>query len=460
MGNPESNNMDLQPASTRRAFYLLPLLMLVSQHSALVAAVPTPVEPIADSDKFLAANAIVPEAAPETMMVADSDGDVLVVPRDLLCVAREVVAFTGASDEEQDQIVRAQALQVLNDDSVTAATLMAVENYYELMNVPYGNGCEITSADNNAEANVRDANGNLINMEESAHTSEEGIGNETTVFQGDMLLTTEQLELIQTTEDGTQSFGSGTPWADGELKYCFHSHITSDLKSVIKTALEQTQQVLPCLKFTDVGLKSLGNGQAETSGGTAECNEGPAVFITSFNDGCWSHVGELSRKTQGFNLGPGCDSLGTVMHEFGHALGQGHEQSRPDRNENIIVHMDKISAGGQGQFGVNDQVGNEGDTSQQYDIMSLMHYEANAFIKQGVQGPVIETKAKGYSKYTTDPNEFHNYELGNRLGWAQSDANQLENQYKTVDSQCRASTLAVDTNTDATCISQPYSNHL
>ena len=87
-----------------------------------------------------------------------------------------------------------------------------------------------------------------------------------------------------------------------------------------------------------------------------------------------------------------------------------------------------------------------------------MHYEANAFIKQGVTGPVIETKAKGYSKYTTDPNQFQYYELGNRLGWAQSDANQLENQYKTVDPQCRASTLAVDTDTDATCISQPYSN--
>ena len=49
-----------------------------------------------------------------------------------------------------------------------------MENYYELMNVPYGNGCEITSANNNAEANVRDANGNLVNNEESAHTSEEG----------------------------------------------------------------------------------------------------------------------------------------------------------------------------------------------------------------------------------------------------------------------------------------------
>ena len=52
--------MDLQPASMRRAFYLLPLLVLVSHYSALVAAIPPPVEPIAASDKFLAANAIVP----------------------------------------------------------------------------------------------------------------------------------------------------------------------------------------------------------------------------------------------------------------------------------------------------------------------------------------------------------------------------------------------------------------
>ena len=40
----------------------------------------------------------------------------------------------------------------------------------------------------------------------------------------------------------------------------------------------------------------------------------------------------ISSETQGFNLeSPGCDSVGTAMREWGHALGQGHEQSRPVR---------------------------------------------------------------------------------------------------------------------------------
>ena len=49
-----------------------------------------------------------------------------------------------------------------------------VEDYYESMHVPYGNGCGITAADNNAEANVRDSSGHLVNMEETARAPAEG----------------------------------------------------------------------------------------------------------------------------------------------------------------------------------------------------------------------------------------------------------------------------------------------
>ena len=72
--------MDLQPALMRRAFYLLPLLMLVSQYSALVAAVPTPVEPIARGlGQVPCRQRDSPRGCPETMMVANSDAEVRLV---------------------------------------------------------------------------------------------------------------------------------------------------------------------------------------------------------------------------------------------------------------------------------------------------------------------------------------------------------------------------------------------
>jgi hypothetical protein len=50
--------------------------------------------------------------------------------------------------------------------------------------------------------------------------------------------------------------------------------------------------------------------------------QSPALYITAAETGCWSYVGMLSGHiTQGFNLqSPGCDTLGTAIHEMGHAV--------------------------------------------------------------------------------------------------------------------------------------------
>ena len=140
----------------------------------------------------------------------------------------------------------------------------------------------------------------------------------------------------------------------------------------------------PCMKFKNVGVKQVGNGkesifsfqavkQAQPSLADdeqwkqgvqqgAQCNESPAVFITSDGTGCWSRVGMVDlgqnygQTTQGLNLQhPCCTSLGTALHELGHVFGMDHEQSRPDRNTYVKVHTDRISADGQEQFGVNQK---------------------------------------------------------------------------------------------------------
>lgn len=94
-----------------------------------------------------------------------------------------------------------------------------------------------------------------------------------------------------------------------------------------------------------------------------ECQESPAVLITSSEKGCWSYVGMLKNwKSQQLNLqSPGCDSVGTAIHEMGHALGMSHEQARPDRDEYVEIHASRIREGKKHNFDINPRGGKEAE---------------------------------------------------------------------------------------------------
>ena len=101
--------------------------------------------------------------------------------------------------------------------------------------------------------------------------------------------------------------------------------------------------------------------------------------------GCWSRVGRQGGK-QVISLGSGC-SLGSAIHEIGHALGLWHEQSRADRDRHIEIIFENISPQHRHNF---DQHILDGDDLGPYDYGSIMHYPATAFSINGQ--PTIRVK--------------------------------------------------------------------
>lgn len=69
------------------------------------------------------------------------------------------------------------------------------------------------------------------------------------------------------------------------------------------------------------------------------------LSLIYFNASCWSSVGNRQEGLQQLSIGANCDKIGTIQHEFMHALGFWHEQSRSDRDDYVSIMWDRIQAG-------------------------------------------------------------------------------------------------------------------
>ncbi|XP_038553965.1 meprin A subunit beta-like [Micropterus salmoides] len=79
--------------------------------------------------------------------------------------------------------------------------------------------------------------------------------------------------------------------------------------------------------------------------------KGEENYISVFKgEGCSSYVGNQRMGRQQLSIGEHCDSLGTVEHEFLHALGFWHEQSRADRDDYVNIMWDHIEPGHKHNF--------------------------------------------------------------------------------------------------------------
>ncbi|XP_042530933.1 meprin A subunit beta [Dipodomys spectabilis] len=126
------------------------------------------------------------------------------------------------------------------------------------------------------------------------------------------------------------------------------------------------------------------------------------------SSGCWSSVGNRRVGKQDLSIGANCDRIATVQHEFLHALGFWHEQSRSDRDDYVSIIWDRILEGREHNFNIYDDKVSD-SLNVPYDYTSVMHYSKTAF--QNGTEPTIVTRISDFEDVIGQRMDFSDYDL-------------------------------------------------
>uniref|UniRef100_A0A1I7X098 Metalloendopeptidase n=1 Tax=Heterorhabditis bacteriophora TaxID=37862 RepID=A0A1I7X098_HETBA len=196
------------------------------------------------------------------------------------------------------------------------------------------------------------------------------------LFQGDINLTEEQLASIerQRIQDDRRTKRQASiiypKWTNGTVYYYADSTINKRKRNSIAAALDYIQS-RTCVNFIQ--------------------NSTATNRIRVFNGaGCYSSVGMIGGE-QTLSLGSGCEVIGTVAHEFTHALGFWHTQMRYDRDSHVTIDLSDVPRSM--RFNFDKTTSNETTNYTPYEFGSFMHYDAMAFVSDGGKLSIIPNEA-------------------------------------------------------------------
>jgi len=185
-------------------------------------------------------------------------------------------------------------------------------------------------------------------------------------------------------------------WPDGTIPYVISGTFNSYQRNLINDAINRYRNCT-CIKFNP------------------RKNENDYINITSDKTGCWSYIGRIGGRQQLNLQTDGCVSvLGTVIHEFMHALGFLHEHTREDRDSYVYINETNIEDGAEGNFRKAGS-GTTIDYGVPFNYSRVMHYSRDAFSKN--KYPTI---------ITTNPK---NSPIGQRKDFSKSDVTKINKMY-------------------------------
>ncbi len=176
-----------------------------------------------------------------------------------------------------------------------------------------------------------------------------GVPSDRMLIEGDMVVPLDYYTRLQN-GNTPDAFYRPNLWPGGTVPFRFDASVASVSQTLMIAAMQQWQAVAN-VQFQPCNL----------------CN---GAFVTIRNNPT-SNFADIGRTgaEQFVNINAWNNRF-VMVHELGHTLGLRHEQTRPDRDQYVIIYMQNIAPGQAGNFTIATDAAPYGP----YDFDSVMHY--------------------------------------------------------------------------------------